>query len=165
MERDMENLESDPDEKDDGKAKGSNDGGNGSRFQTQIDNYRQHLMAAEQKSQSEYDKWVITLSGGALGVSFAFLKDVVGTKSIVSTGWLLAAWICWALGISSGLASHFFSSLALRRAIKQTDEKIIYVIRPGGWMSGLTFGLNIAAGVLFLCGVLSIIAFVAKNSP
>jgi len=159
----MESLESD--EEDDGKAEGSSEGGEGNRFRTQIDNYRQHLIAAEQKSQAEYDKWVITLSGGALGVSFVFLKDIVGTKSIVSTGWLLAAWICWAVGICIGLASHFFSSLALRRAINQTDEKIIYMMRPGGWMSWLTFSLNIAAGLLFLCGTLCIIAFVAKNSP
>ena len=158
----MENLESD--EKDEGKAEESNEGGKGNRFQAQMDNYRQHLIVAEQKSQAEYDKWVIALSGGALGVSFAFLKDIVGTKIIVATGWLLAAWICWTVGICSGRASHFFSSLALRRAINQTDEKIIYMMRPGGWLSWLTFSLNIAAWLLVLCGVISIIAFVAKNS-
>ena len=38
--------------------------------------YRETLQRLAGSSQSEHDKAVMTLSGGALGISFAFLKDV-----------------------------------------------------------------------------------------
>ena len=38
--------------------------------------YRDNLQKIEGEMQSEYDKAVMTLSGGAIGISFAFIKDV-----------------------------------------------------------------------------------------
>ena len=57
--------------------------------------YRSHLILAEQKAQEDYDKTVVFLSGGALGISFAFVKDFIGTGPMVSQNWLIWAWICW----------------------------------------------------------------------
>ncbi|WP_134984071.1 hypothetical protein [Xanthomonas axonopodis] len=51
--------------------------------------YRQWLVVAEQKAQEDYDKTVLTLSGGALGISFAFVKDIVGQNPIQNSSWLL----------------------------------------------------------------------------
>ncbi len=42
--------------------------------------YRQHLVDAEQQMQAEYDKAVLVLSGGAIGLSMTFLKDIVGVN-------------------------------------------------------------------------------------
>ena len=47
-----------------------------------LQKYRDFLIAAEQKSQEDYDKTVIALSGGALGISFAFATDIVGGQSL-----------------------------------------------------------------------------------
>lgn len=68
--------------------------------------YRQSLVAAEQTMQGEYDKGVLTLSGGALGISLVFLKDVVGPKPLKEPGFLLASWIVWGLSIGFVLASY-----------------------------------------------------------
>lgn len=43
--------------------------------------YRDLLQDLSVKSQEQYDKTVITLSTGALGLSFAFIKDVVDIKT------------------------------------------------------------------------------------
>ena len=40
--------------------------------------YRTALSALEQKSQAEYDRLVVLLSGGALGISFAFVEGFIG---------------------------------------------------------------------------------------
>jgi hypothetical protein len=60
-----------------------------------LSDYRKHLQTAEQKSQEDFDKTVLSLSGGALGISFIFLKDVIGPNPVVSPNLLFTAWVAW----------------------------------------------------------------------
>jgi hypothetical protein len=135
-----------------------------------LQEYRTHLITAEQKAQEDYDKTVISLSGGALGISFAFIKDIIGDHPIISKNILVSGWICWGLSITLVLASYFLSHLALREAIKQFDTAVknlnvgeIYSQRPGGWYSLITAILNVIGGILFLAGVILIAIFVWYN--
>ncbi|MBK8401432.1 MAG: hypothetical protein IPL29_10390 [Propionivibrio sp.] len=127
--------------------------------------YRKWLVAAEQKSQDDFDKTVLTLSGGALGISFAFLKDIVGPQTIVLSGFLLAAWLAWAFSTFSVLTSYYLSHLALRRAISQVDDGTIFKKPPGGVFACLTAILNGTGAVLFLVGVCCITVFTVANLP
>ena len=52
--------------------------------------YRKDLSALEQKSQAEYDRMVVTLSRGAMGISFAFVGRVIG-DSQPQDAWALVA--------------------------------------------------------------------------
>jgi len=124
--------------------------------------YRTFLVAAEQKSQEDYDKTVITLSGGALGVSFAFVKDIVGGQALAQPIWLCVAWIVWGLSVTSVLASFYFSHIALRKTIKQIDENTesLYKKTPGGVFTRVTQVLNALGGLLFLTGVVSMTVFI-----
>ena len=134
-------------------------------FQASLAAYRQVLVTAEQAMQSEYDKGVMTLSGGALGVSFAFLKDIVGTKGLSHGLVLLAAWILWGISISFILASYFTSTKALRKAVEDTDAKDIYLtLANSGWVTA-TKWLNALAGICFFAGIVCIVVFVAYNLP
>lgn len=125
--------------------------------------YRQWLLAAEQKSQEDFDKTVLSLSGGALGISFVFLKDVIGPQPIVLSGVLLGAWFSWAFSTFSVLASYYLSHLALRRAISQIDDGTIYEKPPGGAFAKWTATLNAIGAVLFLVGVCCITVFAGAN--
>jgi hypothetical protein len=125
--------------------------------------YRQWLVVAEQKAQEDYDKTVLTLSGGALGISFAFVKDIVGSGPIQNSSWLVGAWALWALSTSAMLGSFFVSRLALRRAIVQCDDGTIFCKPPGGFYTRLTRWLNGSGAVLFLLGVCLMAAFVNVN--
>jgi hypothetical protein len=125
--------------------------------------YRKHLVGAEQKSQEDFDKTVLSLSGGALGISFVFLKDVVGANPVLGPGWLLAAWISWGTSSLSVLASYFMSHLALRAAISQVDDGTIYSKPAGGVFRRWTAILNAAGAILFLSGVLFITVFAGTN--
>jgi len=125
--------------------------------------YRQWLVAAEQKAQEDFDKTVLTLSGGALGISFAFVKDIIGDKPIEHSIWLVAAWVMWALSTSAMLGSFFVSRLALRKAIVQCDKKTIFCSAPGGFYTLLTRWLNVSGAVLFLLGVCLMAGFVKTN--
>lgn len=125
--------------------------------------YRNLLISTEQKSQEAYDKTILYLSGGALGISFVFMRDIIGENPIILKGCLFGSWICWSLSVTSVLASFYFSRLALRRAIKQLDQDKIQSEKPGGWLDCLTGILNFSGGALFLAGLVSIIIFASKN--
>ena len=54
---------------------------------------RNRLLAAEQDLGKSFDQYLLTLSGGALGLSLTFLDDIV-TPGNLQLGWLLAiAWV------------------------------------------------------------------------
>ena len=125
--------------------------------------YRRHLVAAEQKSQEDFDKTVLSLSGGALGISFVFLKDVVGSNPIEAPGYLIASWIAWGASAMAVLASYFMSHLALRRAIVQVDMGTIFQQKAGGGFRTATAILNAAGALLFMLGVCTIALFVSAN--
>lgn len=125
--------------------------------------YRAHLVLAEQKAQEDFDKSVLSLSGGALGVSFAFIKDVAGTGPFLRSEYLICAWICWGTSVTVVLLSYFLSHLALRRAIAQVDKGQIYKGRPGEYFDIATAVCNAVGGLLFFSGVILLTVFVAAN--
>lgn len=136
-------------------------------FQQKIAEYRTLLQEMEQEMQSSYDKAVMTLSGGALGVSIAFVKDFLGktnpSQPIQNGFQLFTAWTCWGISITAILISLFVSACAMRKAIEQTDNRVLYYEKLGGWQDRLTRVLNPVAGLLFMTGVVFIGLF-AKNN-
>jgi hypothetical protein len=134
-------------------------------FADRLSAYRQSLIAAEQAMQGEYDKGVLTLSGGAIGISLVFLKDVVGAKGLVHGGFLLAAWVVWGLSVAFVLSSYFTSTKALRRAVTETDDGVIYqTLAQSGWAAA-TKVLNALGGICFFIGILLLVTFVSFNLP
>jgi hypothetical protein len=134
-------------------------------FADQITEYRTSLLQLEQQMQASYDKAVMTLSGGALGISLTFIKDVADKSALKATDWLLASWVLWGLSITCVLFSFFTSACALRKAVQQTDDKTIYIEPKGGLFNTITNILNPVAGVLFLVGVIAICVFMKGNMP
>ena len=125
--------------------------------------YRKAQQDKANLAQMDYDKLVITLSGGALGVSFTFLKDVAKQHPLSHTGVLFGAWVSWGLSVACILASLYTGILAHRRAVRQVDAGTIYKQRPGGLLDFLTTLLNPTAGLLFILGLVFIIRFVYLN--
>jgi hypothetical protein len=125
------------------------------------DEFRQYLVESARKSQEDFDKTVLSLSGGALGISFVFLKDIVGVSHVVHPNMLLVAWSAWGLSTLAVLASFYFSHQALCKAIDQIDAKKTGPL--GGLYSRVTSVLNAAGASLFVIGVLFITIFAGQN--
>lgn len=125
--------------------------------------YRKVLVAADQKGQEEFDKAVLSLSGGGLGVSLVFLKDVIGSDPVAIPMVLMGAWVCWALSTLSVLISYHLSILTLRRGIEQIDQGDAYSGPLGGAFAIWTERLNLAGAGLFFVGVLMITVFACVN--
>jgi hypothetical protein len=129
----------------------------------ELTEYRKLIVLAEQKAQEDFDKTVITLSGGALGVSFAFIDNIVGDRPLINAAFLLYSWWSWALSVGFVLTSYFLSIRALRVALRQAYAGSIYVQRPGRGYAIATDICNGLGGALFFVGVVLISVFVRRN--
>src|SRR5271157_1044286 len=122
------------------------------------DELRTLLSTMERDSQNSYDKAILTLSGGALGVTISFVKNVIG-RTPKDTGFMFASWICWGLSLACVLFSFYTSNLALRRAVIQLDNETIEDEQPGGAFDTFTAVLNAASGCFFLAGAFLFVYF------
>jgi hypothetical protein len=128
-----------------------------------LQEYRQYLVSAKQQAQNNYDKHLISLSGGALGISIAFIHNIVGNHILIYTGYLLSAWSLWTAAIALMLISFFTSRIAFDIAIKQVDTGVVWKEHVGGVWDRITAVVNILSGLCFLSGVISIIIFIIHN--
>lgn len=124
-----------------------------------MNNYRKLLQELEIKAQEQYDKTVLMLSGGALGVSFTFLKDIISIDKAISTGYLIVAWSFWGISCACVLYSFYSSRKAMRKAIQDLDDNT----ESKNISNGFTDCLNFLAGLLFLIGLTSMIRFAYLN--
>ena len=125
--------------------------------------YRSDLIEAEKQAQEDYDKTILTLSSGALGISIAFIKNIIGEGPIVAPGFLYWAWICWGGSMTSILISFYTSHLALRREIRNLSEGKTIEAKPGGIFDMITAILNPLSGALLIAGIIVMALFVANN--
>ena len=122
--------------------------------------YRQHLVLASQKAQADYDRNVMALSGGAIGVSLIFLRDIIKQSAGQARLLVVGAWITWGASILVVLVTFLLSKSALDTAINQVDAGVIYEQKPGKGFSTVLPILNIAGGLLFLVGIVLLAVFV-----
>ena len=133
-------------------------------YKKKLDEYRSAILQAEQKAQESYDKTVLTLSGGALGVSLTFIDKIVGREGVrTAPGYLLGAWICWGFSMAFVLASFYFSQRALRKTVEQIDAGTLEKERPGGCWTCFTLTLNALGGLGFIVGLILMIIFIGRK--
>jgi len=126
----------------------------------EMQEYRRTLEKLEQDSQVDYDKAILALSGGALGISFAFFKDISARLPTTHASFLLVAWVCWAFSVTAALLSFYTSIQAMRKTIKQIDAGK----HPDAEKTNApTNFFNKLAGGLFVLGVFSAIIFLYQT--
>src|SRR2546428_10913521 len=114
--------------------------------------YRAELESAYRKTCDDYDKALLALSGGAIGLSMAFIKDIVRTEPIRASCLLVSAWISWAASLALVITCFYFSRLAIQHAINRAVEGKESE-GPRSTLSIITEVLAAMSGVAFLLGV------------
>lgn len=85
------------------------------------DPHRDHLRDALERNARGQDRTVLTVAGGALGLSLAFLRDVSVNPSAV---WLLrSAWGFLGASLVLTLLSMEASTINIRRRMRQVDSQ------------------------------------------
>jgi hypothetical protein len=121
-------------------------------------NHRDWLVKAHHTASQDYDKAVMTLAAGALGLSLAFIDDIAPEPKHV---WAIA--IAWTL-LSVSLLLIFVSFLTSQGAILNEIEKLDYPGKAARKIyGGFTIALNWAAGGAFIVGVEFLVGFAVAN--
>jgi hypothetical protein len=128
---------------------------------------RQSYDEAELEVSGRYDKWILTLSGGALGLSITFIEKIAKNPTIDTLWWLKLSWGCLILSLLSALLSLVTSQSAIRENRKELDLANIEQRAPRlkfpRWFTWITNGLNWGALVLFILGTVFLCIFSFKN--
>lgn len=129
--------------------------------------YRQHLLEGRRLSFQQFDKAVLTLSGGGLGLSLTFIDRVV-PLSTATHKWILAlAWGLFAVSVMSTLISFITSQFAFDRELMlsedyymhDNEEALTQLNRP----ATLTKAINVISAASFLLAVMCLVYFVSIN--
>lgn len=126
-----------------------------------MEKYRQFLVDTQIKLSENYDKLVITLSGGALALSITFLKDIIGNKNISHPELLLLSWALFVISLAGILCSILFGIKAYKKAISQVDGNTINNEKIGGNSSICSLISHWLAAICLLIGLglISIFAY------
>jgi hypothetical protein len=120
----------------------------------------QWLRQAHHQASRDFDKAVMTLSAGALGVSIAFVNNVAPHST--ETIWLGAAWVAFAMSLLLILGSFLASQHALLYEMRlPTDASASR--RIGGVWGTATAVLNWTSAIALVKGVVALIIFALYN--
>lgn len=147
----------------------------------EYDKHRDFLLASDQTISTSYTKWLLTLSGGGLGLSITFARGIADPDGASAPWCLAAAWIILTVAVGSGLAALFVSQRGHEQSRVLLDHHMGEV-RAGGatevgfWPryndahAGLKTVkcvgiMNLASMVSFLIGVIMLACFAYYNVP
>ncbi|MFI5166508.1 MAG: hypothetical protein ACHQQS_07815 [Thermoanaerobaculales bacterium] len=131
---------------------------------------RRLLIDAEGESAASFDKAMITLSAGALGLSVTFIRQVVPQPR--QTCLLLGAWIAYVGALLTVLVSFLLTQAAMRRQQKIIDTRETRRATGAGdsrlddernFASAWAVSLSIASIVLFAVGTILLVGFCFVN--
>jgi hypothetical protein len=128
------------------------------------DNYIKEKYQALSYGNEQFDKNVLFIASGALGISFGFIEKIVPNLAAAkSKCFLIDSWYCFAGVIFLSLVAHFISVMANRWAIiNDKMEADSYNKISCRWNYAIrSFNILMIVG-LFL-GILLLIAFVNQN--
>jgi hypothetical protein len=131
---------------------------------------RKSLVEAEGEQSQLFDKAILTLAGGAFGLSLTFIKEIISNHKPIQISWLILAWIFFIVSMLSTLISFLTSQCACskQREILETtyfdnhdnkDGKIEIVNPAAKW----TKWLNIFSILTFVTGTVFLAIFSIIN--
>lgn len=134
-------------------------------YQVYLDE-RKQLIDAERDTAQQFDKAILTLASGALGLSITFIKQIAPHPKSQSIYFLIAAWTFFSFSILSTLISFLTSQAACRRQREILDQDISEKEHENKnnatyWTNWLNY-LSIA---FFISGIIFLIVFSIFNLP
>lgn len=127
-----------------------------SRYEDSIDKTRDY-------SIEQFDKNIMFIASGALGISFAFIKDIVNLPNAICTNQLMWAWGTFATVICLSLIGHFISMQGHSwAAAHQHLEDDVYNKRVKQWSLPIRI-LNVSMILAIFIGTLLLISFINNN--
>jgi hypothetical protein len=122
--------------------------------------YWQQLNKAYIESSSQFDKQVLFFASGALGLSFAFIKDIVKLNEAVYKSILITSWSFFGVVILLSIISHYTSLKAINTKIHNINSKEDKVSKR---LNTYTKWFNILMIIFLALGLTLLTVFIAIN--
>ena len=130
------------------------------------DDYRQHYAEAYEQLSLGYAKTLVTLAGGALGLTLTFADKFVDKAADSGSCLLVLSWVLWAVALTSVLAGYYFGRQAALCAVHQADGGKFDGDKPekaGGAWTPATHASGLISLLAFVGGVAIFIVFVSRT--
>ncbi len=137
----------------------------GLRYDTYLKE-RETLIDSEREGAKSFDKFILTLSAGAIGLSLTFITKIASNILPWSIWLLIIAWGTLVLSMLSTMVSLLTSQASCRKQRDILDElykKQNNDVGQDNTLSILTNRLNIASMVFFILGVVFLLTFSIIN--
>jgi hypothetical protein len=137
------------------------------RRREEYEKHREQAWKDINASSDEFDKNLLTFSSGILGLSLAFIKDIVHLQNAVALPCLYLSWILLTLCILTTIFSYRFSYWAQLRHLNNLREyylegKESALDRETFWSKAVDF-CALSGAILFFAGVVTTVFFVSLN--
>jgi len=133
------------------------------RYQAYLDDHK-ILVERESEQSLSFDKTLISISSGALGLSLTFIRYMAPNPEYLPL--LFIAWICFILSIVSTMSSILIAQHSMRRqrdinthAYQNPEDTSNETNRSVEWTLKFTY----ASMVTFILGLVFLALFVGKN--
>lgn len=124
------------------------------------DPYLEQLNKAFIESSSQFDKQVLFVASGALGISLAFIKDIVTLNIATYKSLLILSWISFGAVIIFCIMSHYTSLKAINFKIENIYQK---KDKTSKRFNLFTKGLNFLMIIFLTLGLVLLNIFIGIN--
>lgn len=122
--------------------------------------YLEQLNKAYIESSSQFDKQILFIASGALGISLAFIKDIVKLDIATNKNLLLLSWIFFGAVILICILSHYTSLKAINFKIENLYQKKDKTSKLFDFFTKL---FNILMIVFLATGLILLFVFIGIN--
>lgn len=128
---------------------------------------RKDLLNRQLSNTENFDKAIISLSTAGLGLSLAFIKDVVKIPEARYLVLLYFSWSLFGVAIVSTILSFVSSQSGINKQLyfaeKYYLEEKEEFINKRNWQAQITNYLNIFSGIVFVGAIILTVIFVISN--
>jgi short subunit fatty acids transporter len=128
--------------------------------------YRKSLLLEKSKSDDDFEKYITLISSGGLGITIAYMNQIVPLKEAIVVWVLLLGWVLLTVTLFLNLYSHYKASKDKEDTIKDIDEDEDYdcLLKNIDKRNKVINRLNFSSIICLGLGLLSIILFTIINS-
>ena len=128
---------------------------------------RKDLLIRQLSNSEAYDKAILSLSSALLGISLAFIKDIIRSGAACHKEFLYYSWYLFALSIVLTLISFMMSNLGIKRQLKYAQRYYLEgkaeYLKKRSIYARLTDFANILSGISFILAIVFTVRFVTLN--
>lgn len=143
-------------------------------WETAYRDERNKLIDGEHDYAKSYDKYLLSLSGGALALSITFIRHIIGDDPVQCSPLIVIAWISFALSVATALVGIHQSAPLFRAFRDILDRNAEHAGEKFAWTKVreeqttcrrlvLMDCLNWASLAMFLSGLIFLMSFAALN--